>query len=312
MTALVVHGGCGIWLPRVESAASEGCRQAVEEGKKILLKGGSALEAVIASCVALEDNPVFNAGTGSVLNYDGNAQMDASFMEGDTLRFGAVGAIERVKNPILVAQKVVEKTDHNILVGSGAVEFARKMGFADYDPRTEERIAEYQALRAKVPDGELKVSQFISGHPEHAHSLTMGSSTMGTVGAVALDSYGHLAAATTTGGMPLKLSGRLGDTPLPGGGTYATNHSAASSTGPGESVMRILGAREVCGLIDSGCAAQLAVDQTLERIQTLFAMETGLIALDECGRVGIAHRTPEMPHAFFVGDRAIIARIRAE
>lgn len=312
MIALIVHGGCGIWLPRIESAASEGCRQAVEEGKKILLQGGSALEAVMASCVELENNPVFNAGTGSVLNYDGNVQMDASFMEGDTLRFGAVGAIERVKNPILVAQRVVEKTDHNILVGAGAVEFARKMDFADYDPRTEERIAEYQALRAKVPDGELKVSQFISGHPEHAYSLTMGSSTMGTVGAVALDSYGHLAAATTTGGMPLKLPGRLGDTPLPGGGTYATAHSAASSTGPGESVMRILGAREVCDLIDSGCAAQLAVDQTLQRIQTLFGMETGLIALDECGRVGIAHRTPEMPHAFFVGDRATIARIRNE
>ena len=307
MTALAVHGGCGIWLPRIESAASEGCRHAVAEGRDILLQGGSAIEAVTAACVALEDNPVFNAGTGSVLNYDGNAQMDASFMEGDTLRFGAVGAIERVKNPILVAQKVVEKTDHNILVGSGAVEFARKIGFADYDPRTEARIAEYQALRAKVPDGELKVSQFISGHPEHAHSLTIG-----TVGAVALDSYGHLAAATTTGGMPLKLPGRLGDTPLPGGGTYATAHSAASSTGPGESVMRILGAREVCDLIDGGCIAQLAVEQTLQRIQKLFAMETGLIALDEYGRVGIAHRTPEMPHAFFVGDRAIIARIRAE
>ncbi|NER83427.1 MAG: isoaspartyl peptidase/L-asparaginase [Leptolyngbya sp. SIO1D8] len=207
MIALVVHGGCGIWLPYAEEAAVSGCRDALEKGYGILQAGGSALDVVVAACVSLEDNPIFNAGTGSVLNINGDAQMDASVMEGHTLRFGAIAAIERVRNPILVAQKVSEVTDHTILAGAGAVDFARQMGFPDYDPRTPQRIAEHAALQAKVPDGTLKVNQFSVGHPEHAHSATAG-----TVGAVALDSYGNLATATTTGGRLLKLPGRVGDT----------------------------------------------------------------------------------------------------
>lgn len=305
MTALIVHGGCGIWLPRIESVAIASCHDAALAGRQILTAGGSALEAAIKACVVLENNPTFNAGTGSVLNYDGEAQMDASLMEGHTLKFGAVAAIERVQNPILVAKKVIEQTDHNILAGSGAVEFARRMGFADYDPRTSERMTEYKALRAKVTKNELKISQYLTGHPEHAHSLTMG-----TVGAVALDAHGNLAAATTTGGMPLKLPGRLGDTPLPGGGTYATAYGAASSTGPGESVMRILGSRQVCDAIAAGLSPQAAIEQTLQQIETTFDAATGMIAIGAEGEVGVAHKTPEMPHAFFMGDSHITARIR--
>ena len=307
MTALVVHGGCGIWLSSIESKAVAGCRDAVSAGQEILSKGGSALDAAIKACVALENNPTFNAGTGSVLNYNGEAQMDASLMEGHTLRFSAVAAIERVKNPILVAKKVGEETDHSILAGSGAVNFARLMGFSDYDARTPERIAEYEALRAKVPENELKISQYSTGHPEHAHS-----STMGTVGAVALDMYGNLATATTTGGMPLKLPGRLGDTPLPGGGTYATAYGASSSTGTGEYVMRILGTRQVCDLIAAGHSAQAAIEQTLQQIQSTFSVATGMIAIGADGAIGVAHRTPEMPHAFFSGDSDITAGIRVQ
>ncbi len=305
MTALIVHGGCGIWLDYAEEEAIAGCREAVVAGRQVLAAGGTALAGAIAACTALENNPLYNAGTGSVLNYDGNAQMDASLMEGHTLRFGGVGAIERVKNPVLVAQQVIEQTDHNLLVGPGATEFARKVGFPDYDPRTNQRIAEHQMLKAKVPKGELKTSRFSTGHPEHAHS-----STTGTVGAVALDSYGNLAAVTTTGGILLKLPGRVGDTALPGGGTYATDYGAASSTGTGEYVMRILGTRQVCDLIAAGHSAQVAIDKTLMEINTRFSAQTGLIGIDREGNVGLAHLTPEMPHAFFSGSDEITARIR--
>ncbi|NJM98215.1 MAG: asparaginase [Phormidesmis sp. RL_2_1] len=310
MVALIVHGGCGIWLPYAEAAAMAGCQAAVAQSREILMGGGAALEAAIAACVMLEDNPIFNAGTGSVLNYDGQAQMDASLMAGHSLSFGAVGAIERVKNPILVAQKVMEETDHNILVGQGAVEFARQVGFGDYDPRTTERLAEYQMLRANVPAGEIKTRRFSTAHPEHAHICGTGSVTTGTVGAVALDGDGHLASATTTGGVLLKLSGRLGDTPLPGGGTYATRYGAASSTGTGEYVMKILGTRQVCDLVAAGNSMQSAIAQTLSQIHSLFAAETGMIGLDRNGNIGVGHLTPDMPHAFFSGESAPIARIR--
>ena len=304
MIALVVHGGCGIWLPYAEEAALLGCREAAEKGYGILQQGGAALDAVVAACVALEDDPIFNAGTGSVLNLNGDAQMDASVMEGHTLRFSAVAAIERVRNPILVARKVSEVTDHTLLAGAGAVEFARQMGFAEYDPRTPQRIAEHRALQAKVPEGALKINQFSAGHPEHAHSATAG-----TVGAVALDAAGNLAAATTTGGRLLKLPGRVGDTALPGSGTYATTQGAASSTGPGEFVMRILATRQVCDLIQFGQSAQAAAEQTTQQIQTLFSEQTGMIAIDRDGTIGISHHTPEMPHAFISSDREITARI---
>lgn len=307
MIALAVHGGCGIWLPAVEAAAVSGCRDAAAAGRAVLRQGGSALDAAIAACVFLEDNPTFNAGTGSVLNFDGEAQMDASLMEGQSLRFAAVAAIERVKNPILVAKKVMEETDHNILAAAGAVRFARRMGFVDYDPRIPERLAEHRALRAKVPEDALRVKDFSAGHPEHAYSKTTG-----TVGAVALDQQGNFAAATSTGGLLLKLPGRLGDTPLPGGGTYATAYGAVSSTGTGEYVMRILGARQVCDLMQAGQTAEAAIAQTLDQIQSLFLAETGLIAIDRNGTIGIAHRTPEMPHAFCAGDSEIVAGLRIE
>ena len=305
MVALVVHGGCGIWLPYAEGAAVLGCRDAVEKGYSILRQGGSALDAVVTACVALEDNPIFNAGTGSVLNLKGEAQMDASVMEGHTLRFSAVAAIERVRNPVLVAQKVSEVTDHTLLAGAGAIDFARQMGFPDYDPRTPQRIAEHTALRANVPEGALKINQFSAGHPEHAHSATAG-----TVGAVALDATGNLAAATTTGGRLLKLPGRVGDTALPGSGTYATAQGAASSTGPGEFVMRILATRQVCDLMQAGHSAQAAAEQTTQQIQTLFSEQTGMITIDRQGNIGVSHHTPEMPHAFVASDREMIARIR--
>ena len=308
MVAIIVHGGCGIWLPSVETEAKAGCAEAAQIAQRMLLEGSSALQAVIHACVTLENNPLFNAGTGSVLNYEGIAQMDASFMDGYSAQFGAVAAIERVQNPILVAQKIVEATDHNILVGNGATTFAHNNGFDEYDPRTLKRIEEYKTLIQQATSGNLKTSRYSANHPEHAHIT--GSSTTGTIGAVALDSYGHLAAATSTGGILLKISGRVGDTALPGSGTFASDYGAVSSTGTGEFVMRVLGAHRACSSIDKGVHPQPAAEEALDEIQNRFSAQTGLICTDIHGHVGIAHRTPEMPHAFAVRDSTIKSYIR--
>ena len=141
--ALIAHGGAGNWRPGSEQDAVDGMKAAVEAGRSILRGGGSALDAVCSTVVALEDNPIFNAGTGAVLNFDGFCELDASVMEGRESRVGAVCAVQRVRNPVLVARKVMEETDHVMLAGEGALRFARVMGFADHDPITPARLADW-------------------------------------------------------------------------------------------------------------------------------------------------------------------------
>ncbi|MBC8022598.1 MAG: isoaspartyl peptidase/L-asparaginase, partial [Burkholderiales bacterium] len=204
--ALIAHGGAGNWRPGSESDAIEGLREAVSRGRSVLRAGGAAMEAVCATVVVLEDNPNFNAGTGAVLNFDGFCELDASVMESGESRVGAVAALQRVKNPILVARKVMEETDHVMLAGDGAQRFARVMGFTDHDPVTPARRADWAEKRSHLEEvlgrHSLKMRRFLKDHPEYAG---------GTVGAVAVDSGGVLAAATSTGGVTLKLVGRVGD-----------------------------------------------------------------------------------------------------
>ena len=152
MIALIAHGGAGNWRPGTEADAVEGMRAAVESGRAILRSGGGALDAVCATVVALEDNPVFNAGTGAVLNFDGFCELDASVMESRGLAFGAVSGLQRVRNPVLVARKVMEETDHVMLTGEGAQRFARVMGFPDHDPVTPARRADWLEKRGHVED----------------------------------------------------------------------------------------------------------------------------------------------------------------
>src|SRR5690349_6510138 len=206
--ALALHGGAGEWAEPSIPLALASLRSTAQSIRAMLELGASALDAVCHAVALLEDDAVFNAGTGSVLNRDGDVEMDASIMNGSDLRFGAVAAIARVRNPVRVARCVMEQSPHAILAGAGALRFAREHGFEDYDPVTEPARA------------------------EHRKRMTRGSH--GTVGAVALDAAGRLAAATSTGGTILKLPGRVGDTPLPGAGTYAGGMAAVSSTGKGE------------------------------------------------------------------------------
>ena len=286
--SIVVHGGAGGWEGSVQAEVLDGLRGAVERAVTLLSAGASASDAVVAAVVALEDDPLFNAGTGSVLNQEGVVEMDAAVMTGHDLACGAVAALQRVRNPVLVARRVMQATPHVLLAGEGALRFARAHGFQDYDPLTPEARRHY----------EQRATERSAGPP-------------GTVGAVALDRAGRLAAATSTGGRFLKLPGRVGDSPIPGAGTYATLAAAASATGHGESLLRHLATRSVCDLVAGGVPPQQAVARVLEHIAAASSSEAGLIAVVRDGAIGIAHGTPAMPHAWLrEGNPEISARFK--
>jgi L-asparaginase / beta-aspartyl-peptidase len=303
--ALIAHGGAGSWRPGSEEDAVDGMKSAAEAGRAILRAGGSALDAVCATVVLLEDNPIFNAGTGAVLNFDGFCELDASLMESRESRVGAVAAMQRVKNPILVARKVMEETDHVMLAGDGAQRFARVMGFGDHDPITPARKADWQDKRKRVDESlgknDLKMHRFLKDHPEYAG---------GTVGCVAVDGNGILAAATSTGGVTLKLAGRVGDTPLVGAGNYASRQVAASATGTGEFVMRTLAARAISDAMERGASLERAMDDILDRLHRDFAADIGIIAVDGAGTPLARHLTRDMPHAWFSGEGEVASRMR--
>jgi beta-aspartyl-peptidase (threonine type) len=285
--AVAVHGGCGRWAGRDARGALRGVRAAVEAARAVLAEGGSALDAVCAAVVALEDDPLFNAGTGSTLNRDGDAEMDAAVMAGEDLRCGGVAAIRRVRHPVLVARRVMEETPHVLLAGRGATAFARRQGFRDYDPVTRESRRRFRsALGAEAAPG--------------------------TVGAVALDAAGRLAAATSTGGTALKLPGRVGDSPVPGAGNYATPRAAASATGRGELMLRYAVTKSLCDRIAAGRGAGQAARETLGRLPLARGESVGVIALDRLARFGVAIRAGAMPHAWIAeGARRVVARMHA-
>jgi beta-aspartyl-peptidase (threonine type) len=282
--AILVHGGAGEWQPKDEAAAVAGVTSAVRSAAEVLAANGSALDAVVAAVVALEDDPLFNAGTGAALNRDGDVEMDASVMCGDDLRCGAVAGLRRVRNPVLVARRVMECTRHVMLAGEGALQFARAEGFADYDPLTQRAREAWQ--RKRTPPA-------------------------GTVGAVALDRHGRLAAATSTGGVTLKLPGRVGDSPIPGAGNYAHAAAACSATGHGELMMRVVAAKDLCDRVARGEHPQAATEALLREMAASVGAEAGFILLSRTGELGVAHRTASMPHVWWrEGETAPTARIR--
>ena len=303
--ALIAHGGAGNWRPGSEKEAVDAMAAAVEKGRAILLAGGSALDAVCATVVALEDNPIFNAGTGAVLNFDGFCELDAAVMESRASRTGAVAALQRVRNPVLVARKVMEETDHVMLAGEGAQRFARVMGFPDHDPVTPARLADWKDKRKRLDEvlgkHSLRMRRFLKEHPEYAG---------GTVGAAAADVGGALAAATSTGGVTMKLVGRVGDSPLPGAGNYASPYVAASATGTGEYVMRTLATRAISEAVQRGATLANAMQDVLDRLGRDFDADVGFIAVDSAGIPRAVHRTRDMPHAYFSGAGEIVSRMR--
>ena len=307
--ALIVHGGAGSWRPGSDEDAIRGTTAAVAAGRDILEAGGSALDAAVTAAVMLENNPIFNAGTGAVLNFDGFVEFDACVMVSANAQIGAVSGLQRVKNPILVARQVMEETDHVMLTGDGATRFARVMGHADFDPITPERLADWQDKKQKLAvamdtdgKGAMKIRNFLKSHPEYAG---------GTIGAIALDSNGVLCACTSTGGVTMKLVGRVGDTPLPGCGTYASRFAASSATGTGEYVIRALATRQISDNVEKGMSLQASIAAVLDGLGRDFDADVGFIGIDAKGNAVGAHRTPHMPHAWFSGTSKILAKMRA-
>ncbi len=291
---LIVHGGAGTIPEDRHEAALEGCRRAAQVGWSVLAAGGSALDAVEAAVRVLEDDPTFNAGRGSVMTLVGTVEMDALIMDGATLRAGAVAAVRRVRNPITLARAVMERTPHVLLVGAGAEALAELLGLPLADdaelvaPRDRAR---WEALwRDGPPNLREVLAQALAG-------------PMDTVGAVAMDASGHVAAAVSTGGMSSKWPGRVGDSALIGCGAYADDRAGAVvATGWGETLMRVVISKTACDFMALGLAAPTAVEAAIRLLEERVDGRGGLIGVDRAGRVGIAHNTPHMAWAWTDGE----------
>jgi beta-aspartyl-peptidase (threonine type) len=302
--ALIVHGGAWDIPDEALEACKIGCQRALGAGWTLLASGGSALDAVEAAIMVLEDDPVFDAGYGSHLNLDGRVECDAIIMNGETLRAGAAATLQRVKNPIQLARKILEKCPHMMLVAEGAERFAKEYGIKLCQPEELVSEAEQEAwMRCKAD--------------KHAAAHHRGHE-QGTVGAVAIDREGHLFAGTSTGGTCCKLPGRIGDSPLIGCGCYADSEAGGvSCTGYGEAIMKIvmakttvdlLRARAIC--VDPAAAADaceissadLAAREAVHLLSKRTHATGGLILLDRHGNPGFAFNTPRMAYGYVAMD----------
>jgi beta-aspartyl-peptidase (threonine type) len=265
MHAIIVHGGAGQWLEERLPRALEGVGRALDIGNAILARSGSALDAVEQAVTVLEDDPAFDAGTGSYANTDGDVEMDAIIADGTGERFGAVAAIRNVRHPVSVARKVMEDTPHCLLAGDGAARFALANGF------------------------DFIANELLLGGASHP----IGD----TVGAVALDERGRIAAATSTGGTRGKLPGRVGDSPIFGSGAYADPACGVSATGIGEFIMRSLLAKFVADGVARGLTPDLAAQGGIAHLAHIGGTG-GVIVIDHDGRVGSRRNTVAMPVAY--------------
>ncbi len=308
--AIVVHGGAGDIPSERRELAVAGCKEAALVGWRILQAGGTALDAVEAAVRLLEDNPNFNAGTGSCLTRDGNIEMDAGIMEGHTFRVGAVAGVELIKNPIALARKVLE-SPHVLLISKGAQEFALEQGFSFCkfeDLLTERQYNNWKKLHGLTDDEPRYLRREIGSRTQEAapgepRALTSETEKKhGTVGAVAIDMADHLAAATSTGGFLNKYPGRVGDSPLVGCGFYADENAAVSCTGYGEDFMRLLIARRAAEFVAGGSHAREASQAAIALLSAKATGTGGLITVDRIGNVGFAWNSKNMAHAYLYGE----------
>lgn len=296
---LVMHGGAGTiersqMTPEKEKAYTAGMEAALKAGHDVLQRGGASLDAVEAAIRVLEDNPLFNAGKGAVFTNTGTNELDSSIMDGKTLKAGAVSGLRHIRNPIGLARLVMEKSPHVMLYGEGAEAFGKSVGVNLVDAKyfyTEERWQALQKVKATPAP--------MSDKDRH-----------GTVGAVALDQAGNLAAGTSTGGMTNKRFGRIGDSPIIGAGTYANNHTCAvSCTGDGEYFIRSGVARDVSALMEyKGLSVQDAAKTALEKVGQLGGTG-GLIALDDKGNFATPFNTSGMYRGHVGSDGKISVEI---
>ena len=290
--AIAIHGGAGSLMigtvsPEKEKAYHEKLTEALELGYSILSRDGFAVDAVEAAVRVLEDSPLFNAGKGSVFNNDGVNEMDAAIMNGKTLKAGAIAEVHTIRNPISCARAVMEKTKHVLLASNGAEKFAKECGLEIVDPSyfyDEERHAQWVATK----NNDVDYSWSGDGMPT-------GAKKLGTVGAVAVDKEGNIAAATSTGGVNNKKFGRVGDSPIIGAGTYANNKTCAvSCTGEGEYFIRNVVAYDISALMEyKGMTLAQATAEAMKKV-ALLGGEGGLVSIDAQGNISAPFNTSSM------------------
>jgi L-asparaginase / beta-aspartyl-peptidase len=318
---LVIHGGAGTILkrnmsPEKEKAYQEALQQALQAGHVILSKGGSALDAVEAAIRVMEDSPLFNAGKGAVFTNEGKNELDAAIMNGKTLAAGSVASVTTIKNPISAARAVMEKSEHVMMIGAGAEKFAKEKGLQIVDPSyfyTEDRWQSLQRLLKQAP---AKVELDHDSARQLAQVRQPGNKDYkyGTVGAVALDMDGNLAAATSTGGMTNKKFGRVGDAPIIGAGTYANNVTCAiSCTGWGEYFIRLVVAKSVSDLMEyKNYSLKKASDiMIMEKVPQLGG-DGGLVAVDRNGNIAMPFNTEGMYRGYIKPDGKAVVKIYKE
>ncbi|GEQ96555.1 isoaspartyl peptidase/L-asparaginase [Iodidimonas gelatinilytica] len=289
--SLVIHGGAGTitrdsMTDETEDAYRVALSDALMKGRAVLESGGTALDAVTASIMVMEDSDLFNAGKGAVFTHDGRNELDAAIMDGRTLNAGAITGVTRVRNPITLARAVMEQSRHVMLAREGAEAFARDHDITLVSPTyfyTERRYQQLLAVQKKDKEALLLLN-------------TPGDHEFGTVGAVALDKDGNIAAGTSTGGLTNKMWGRIGDSPIIGAGTYANNKSCGvSATGTGEYFIRATVAREICALMEyKSYSVQQAADQVIHQNLTRLGGDGGVIALAHDGAIAYSFNTEGM------------------
>ena len=307
---IAIHGGAGA-LARAQMSAEQEQRYiealsgVIEAGQMILAQGGSALDAVTEAVRLLEECPLFNAGIGAVFTRAGTHELDACVMDGNTLKAGAVAGVSRLRNPILAARLVMEQSPHVLLTGEGAEQFAFEHGVEPVSPSLFSTPERREQLARARQQGETRL--------DHDSGPLDEDQKFGTVGAVALDEHGNLAAATSTGGMTNKLPGRVGDSPLPGAGCYANNASVAvSATGTGEVFIRTLAAYDIAALMDyAGLSLQQASERVVMEKLPALGGSGGIIAVDREGNVAMPFNSEGMYRGFgYAGDAPCVGIYR--
>jgi len=309
--AVVLHGGAGVierksMSKETDAAYRAALTKAIGAAASVLDKGGSSLDAVEAAIRIMEDDPLFNAGKGAVFTADGKNELDAAIMDGGTMRAGAVAGVTRTKNPILLARAVMEKSPHVMLIGAGADQFAASVGLEQVDPSyffTERRwqglIKQLKKENMPIPPRPAGAPPAPTGGMAQADFEPPDAHKYGTVGVVALDKNGVIAAGTSTGGTQAKRWGRVGDSPIIGAGTYASNESCAvSATGTGEYFIRLTVARTICSLVQyKGMPLQAAADEVVHKQLVAIHGDGGVIAIAPDGQMAWSFNTPGMYRA---------------
>jgi L-asparaginase / beta-aspartyl-peptidase len=290
MISLVVHGGAWDIPDDLVEGHKTGVNRALKAGWSILQKGGSAVEAVEKAIIVMEDDETFDAGVGSFINRAGEVELDASIMSGKKLNAGAIAAVQNVRNPISLARKIMEESEHVLLVGMGATRFAREHGIQTCSQ--DDLITDRELERWRTIQG---TRNFMTKDAFRRKKVPVD-----TVGAVAMDDEGNIAAGASTGGTPNKYPGRVGDSPLIGSGTYADNTvGGVSCSGWGEALIKVVMAKSVIDLMDrNGGDSQLAADDGIKTLVRRTEGFGGVIAMNNAGQIGIAYNTPRMARAY--------------